>query len=93
MENRTDVKFIQELLRHNDIKTTLRYTRVSEKSIKKIKSPLDNMEWPDAHFVLLTLNITQKVSAHFVLFWDSNNKKSKVNKSYDPDLQQLWNQA
>lgn len=44
LENGTDIKFIQELLGHNDIKTTLRYTHVSEKSIKKIKSPLDTME-------------------------------------------------
>lgn len=43
LENGTDIKFIQELLGHNDIKTTLRYTHVSEKSLKKIKSPLDNM--------------------------------------------------
>lgn len=43
LENGTDIKFIQELLGHNDIKTTLRYTHVSEKSLKKIKSPLDNL--------------------------------------------------
>lgn len=42
-ENRTDVKFIQELLGHNDIKTTLRYIHVSERQLKKIKSPLDNL--------------------------------------------------
>lgn len=44
LENGTDIKFIQELLGHNDIKTTLRYTHVSEKSLKKIKSPLDTLE-------------------------------------------------
>ena len=44
LEHGTDIRFIQELLGHNDIKTTLRYTHVSEKSIKNIKSPLDNME-------------------------------------------------
>ena len=43
LENGTDIKFIQELLGHNDIKTTLRYTQVSEKSLKNIKSPLDLM--------------------------------------------------
>lgn len=43
LENGTDVKFIQELLGHNDIKTTLRYTQVSEKSLKNIKSPLDRL--------------------------------------------------
>lgn len=41
LENGTDIKFIQELLGHNDLNTTLRYTHVSEKSIRKIKSPLD----------------------------------------------------
>lgn len=44
MENGTDERFIKELLGHKDINTTLRYTHVSDKSIKKIKSPLDNME-------------------------------------------------
>jgi integrase/recombinase XerD len=43
LESGTDIRFIQELLGHNDIKTTLRYTHVSEKSIKNIKSPLDNL--------------------------------------------------
>jgi integrase/recombinase XerD len=44
LENGTDIKFIQELLGHNDIKTTLRYTHVSKKSLANIKSPLDTME-------------------------------------------------
>jgi integrase/recombinase XerD len=43
LENGTDIRFIQELLGHNDIKTTLRYTQVSEKSLKNIKSPLDRL--------------------------------------------------
>ena len=44
IENGTDIKFIQELLGHHNIKTTLRYTHVSENSIKKVKSPLDTMD-------------------------------------------------
>lgn len=43
LESGTDIRFIQELLGHNDIKTTLIYTQVSNNSIRKIKSPLDNL--------------------------------------------------
>lgn len=43
LESGTDIRFIQELLGHNDIKTTLRYTQVSEKSLKNIRSPLDKL--------------------------------------------------
>ena len=41
LEAGTDIRFIQELLGHNDLKTTLRYTHVSKKSIKNIQRPLD----------------------------------------------------
>ena len=41
LENGTDIRFIQELLGHNDIKTTLLYTDVTDKSLRKITSPLD----------------------------------------------------
>ncbi len=37
LENGTDIRFIQELLGHNDLKTTLRYTHVSQKALKNIK--------------------------------------------------------
>jgi site-specific recombinase XerD len=44
LENGTDIRFIQELLGHNNIKTTLIYTQVTNQSIKKIISPLDFMK-------------------------------------------------
>ena len=43
LESGTDVTFIQQLLGHNNVHTTLRYTHVSQKSLKNIKSPLDNL--------------------------------------------------
>ncbi|MEI9958457.1 MAG: tyrosine-type recombinase/integrase [Ferruginibacter sp.] len=43
LENGTDITYIQKLLGHNDIKTTLRYTHVSNKTISKIESPLDKI--------------------------------------------------
>ncbi len=39
----TDIKLIQELLGHNDIKTTLRYTHVSNVTIARVKSPFDRL--------------------------------------------------
>ena len=41
LETGTDISYIQQLLGHNSIKTTLTYTHVSNKSLTKIKSPLD----------------------------------------------------
>lgn len=43
LEGGTDIKYIQELLGHNDIRTTLRYTHVSKKSLQKVESPLDKI--------------------------------------------------
>lgn len=41
LDNGTDISYIQKLLGHNDIKTTLRYANVSIKDVGKIESPLD----------------------------------------------------
>jgi hypothetical protein len=43
MESGTDLRIIQELLGHNSIRTTMRYTHVSKKEIGKIESPLDKI--------------------------------------------------
>lgn len=45
MESGTDIRIIQELLGHNSIKTTMRYTHVSKKDIGRIGSPLDRLNW------------------------------------------------
>ena len=41
VENGIDVTFVQHLLGHNDVRTTFRYTHVSQKKINNIESPLD----------------------------------------------------
>jgi integrase/recombinase XerD len=43
LESGTDLRVIQKLLGHSDIKTTQIYTQISQASIKNIKSPLDNL--------------------------------------------------
>ena len=43
LEQGTDLRIIQKLLGHSDVKTTQIYTQVSQASIKNIKSPLDNI--------------------------------------------------
>lgn len=40
LENGTDIRYVQELLGHQNIRTTQRYTRVTNPMLKNIKSPL-----------------------------------------------------
>jgi site-specific recombinase XerD len=44
IEKGTDVVFIQKLLGHNDIKTTLRYLHVTNKDLVNILSPLEDLK-------------------------------------------------
>jgi site-specific recombinase XerD len=43
LESGTDIRYIQSLLGHANIRTTERYTHVAKRSILKIKSPLDSI--------------------------------------------------
>ncbi|WP_350292372.1 tyrosine-type recombinase/integrase [uncultured Croceitalea sp.] len=44
LESGTDLRLIQELLGHNNIKTTMVYTHVSKRSMLQVKSPLDFLQ-------------------------------------------------
>jgi len=41
LENGTDVRYVQELLGHQNIRTTQLYTKITTPNLKNIKSPLD----------------------------------------------------
>jgi site-specific recombinase XerD len=41
LERGTDIRYIKDLLGHSNVSTTLVYTKVSNKDISRIKSPLD----------------------------------------------------
>lgn len=43
LESGTDIRYIQVLLGHSDIKTTQIYTKVSKQALRKIVSPFDNL--------------------------------------------------
>ncbi len=43
IEQGTDILFVKDLLGHNNIKTTMIYTHITDISKRKIKSPLDNI--------------------------------------------------
>ncbi len=41
LQNGYDIRTVQELLGHKDVKTTMIYTRVLNRSGKAVRSPLD----------------------------------------------------
>lgn len=43
LEMGTDISLIQKLLGHRDVKTTLLYTEITDKSLKNVRSPLDDL--------------------------------------------------
>ena len=43
LENGTNIRVVQKLLGHNDVKTTEIYTHVMNKSFKDVQSPLENL--------------------------------------------------
>ena len=43
LEGGTDIRYIQELLGHSSIKTTMVYTHINPKATRKIASPLDQL--------------------------------------------------
>jgi site-specific recombinase XerD len=44
LENGTDIRYIQQLLGHSNIKTTMVYTHILPKAARKVVSPLDRMQ-------------------------------------------------
>jgi integrase/recombinase XerD len=45
LEHGTELPYIQELLGHKSIKTTMLYTRISPSALRKVISPLDRLDW------------------------------------------------
>jgi len=44
MEAGTDIRILQVLLGHSSIRTTLRYTHVTDRLVQKLVSPLDMLQ-------------------------------------------------
>jgi site-specific recombinase XerD len=44
LENGINIRVLQELMGHADVKTTERYTHVMDKDIARITSPLDGLD-------------------------------------------------
>ena len=43
LEHGTDVRYVQDLLRHSSLKTTQIYNQISDSSLRKTTSPLDRI--------------------------------------------------
>jgi site-specific recombinase XerD len=43
LESGTDISYIQHLLGHGNIKTTMNYAKVAQKNVRKVRSPLDDL--------------------------------------------------
>jgi site-specific recombinase XerD len=43
LESGTDISYIQKLPGHNDVKTTMIYTHIGKKDLRKVRSPLDDL--------------------------------------------------
>jgi site-specific recombinase XerD len=43
LESGQDIRTVQELLGHNDVRTTMIYTHVMQKAAARVRSPLDLM--------------------------------------------------
>lgn len=44
LDKGTDITYIQKILGHNDLKTTLRYLHVSNRDLTKIESPVEDLD-------------------------------------------------
>jgi integrase/recombinase XerD len=44
LEDKVDIRYIQELLGHDSIEMTQRYTHVTDKGLEQIRSPLDSLQ-------------------------------------------------
>ena len=58
LEEGIEITFIKEFFGHNDLKTTLRYTHVSNKSLQKIRNPFDNITF-SSNIVKMLIKIYQ----------------------------------
>jgi integrase/recombinase XerD len=45
LEQGAELPFIQQLLGHRDMKTTMLYLRISPPALRKVISPLDRLDW------------------------------------------------